>query len=120
MMGLATWSLSCGARDPAAVAAPMAPQVILIPSPEDEADAGGAGQVAVEPAAARSACPQGTFAEHGRCIRIVASDEIPTWAPPTGHLDPCATLTSDNAVYDCDPQRENATDGGVRSRVKSR
>jgi hypothetical protein len=120
-VGFALSSLSCGAHDPEVVAAPIAPHVVLIPSPspEDEANAGSARQVAGEPAATQLACPQGTFAQHGQCIRIVASEEIPAWKPPTGQ-DPCATWTSGAAVYDCDPQRENAADGGMRAGKMSR
>jgi hypothetical protein len=119
-LGFAVSSLSCLARDPAAISAPISPLVVLIPSLADEADAGGVGQVGAGPTARRSACPQGTFAEQGRCIQIIASDEIPVWTPPTGHLDPCATLTSDQAVYGCDPQNEYPADGGTGSRARSR
>ena len=121
-VGFALSSLSCGVRDPEVVAAPIAPHVVLIPppSPEDEANARSARQVTGEPAAAPLACPQGTFARRGQCIRIVASEEIPAWTPPTGHLDPCATSTSGAAAYDCDPQSENAADGGTRAGKMSR
>jgi hypothetical protein len=101
-VGLCASSLSCGARDPEVVASPLAPPVVLVPPP-----------------APQPGCPAGTFVEQGRCVRIVASEEIPTWAPPSGHLDPCATLTSDNAVYDCDPRREYAADGGARPTTMS-
>lgn len=60
-----------------------------------------------------STCPPDTIAEHAHCVRVVASPEIPVWTAPSGHLDPCATWTSDKGIYDCDPSKENAADGGM-------
>jgi hypothetical protein len=107
--GIALALASCGGGTPDVVQAPVAEHVVVIPAPEDEV-------VATVPSAApASTCPPDSLAERGKCVRVVASPEIPTWtAPSGGHLDPCATWTSDKGVYDCDPRKESASDGGPR------
>jgi hypothetical protein len=63
---------------------------------------------------AEAACPPGSSREtHGaECVRLVPSPEIPAWKPPTGHLDPCATWTSDRGLINCDPANEEPADAG--------
>ncbi len=99
---------SCSGSAPEVVQAPVAARVVVIPAPEDEV----AERVAA--AAPSPACPPDTVAERGQCIRVVASPEIPAWKAPSGHLDPCATWTSGKSLYDCDPRKESAGDGGSR------
>ena len=81
--------------------APVTTHVVVLPDPDDEVAA-----------TARSAptCPADTLTERGVCVRIIASPEIPSWTPPSGHLDPCATWTSDAGIYDCDPTEESVGD----------
>ena len=95
---------SCGGG---VVQAPVAAPVVVIPAPGDEV-------VPTAPSAAPTpTCPPDALAEHGRCVRVVASPEIPAWTAPSGYLDPCATWTSEKGIYDCDPRKENAPDGGA-------
>ncbi len=115
-VGLTVSSLACGARDHEEAAAPVPPLVVVIPTLQDETPA-----ARPRPAAASlQTCPPGTFVQHGQCVRIVASEEIPTWKAPEGHSDPCATFTSEGPVFDCDPQNENAADAGTRPHGVSR
>jgi hypothetical protein len=108
VIGMALLLASCSGGTPDVVQAPVAGHVVIIPALEDET-------VATLPsAAAPSTCPPDSLAEHGRCVRVVASPEIPAWAAPSGHLDPCATWTSEKGFYDCDPRKESASDGGPR------
>ena len=105
--GIALTLASCGGGTADVVQAPVAAPVVVIPAPEDEV-------VATVPSAAPTpACPPDALAEHGRCVRVVASPEIPAWTAPSGYLDPCATWTSEKGIYDCDPRKENAPDGGA-------
>lgn len=106
VIGIGLALASCGGGGRELVEAPVAARVVQIPAPGEEVVEAAASAAPVSP------CPPDTFAEHGRCVRVVASPEIPSWAPPSGHLDPCATWTSDEGVYDCDPRRETA-DGGA-------
>jgi hypothetical protein len=107
--GLTLALASCGGGTPDVVQAPVAAApVVVIPALEDEV-------VATVPSAPPApTCPPDALAEHGRCVRVVASPEIPAWtAPSGGHLDPCATWTSEKGIYDCDPRKESASDGGA-------
>jgi hypothetical protein len=108
--GMALALASCGGGTSDLVQAPVAQHVVIIPALEDEV-------VATVPSAApASACPPDSLAEHGRCVRVVGSPEIPAWTAPSGHLDPCATWTSGKGIYDCDAAKENASDGGRPSK----
>ena len=107
MLGIVLTLLSCGGGTSDVAQAPVATRVVVIPASEDEV----AGIPSVSPAAI---CPPDAFAEQGRCVRVVASPEIPAWTAPSGHLDPCATWTSDKGIYDCDPSKENPGDAGLR------
>jgi hypothetical protein len=109
VIGIALALASCGGGPPEVVQAPVAAHVVVIPALEDEVVASVPSAAAPAPA-----CPPDALAEHGRCVRVVASPEIPAWAAPSGHLDPCATWTSDKGIYDCDPRKESAPDGGRR------
>lgn len=105
--GLTLALASCGGATPDVVQAPVAAPVVVIPAIDDEV-------VEVVPSAAPpSNCPPDALSEHGKCVRVVASPEIPAWTAPSGHLDPCATWTSEKGIYDCDPRKENASDGGA-------
>jgi len=106
--GIALAFASCGGGVPQVVQAPVTEHVVVIPALEEEV------VVSAPSVAPTSTCPPDTIAEHGRCVRVVASPEIPAWAAPSGHLDPCATWTSDKGIYDCDPSKENASDAGRR------
>jgi hypothetical protein len=108
VIGIALAFASCGGGPPEVVQAPVAARVVVIPTLEDEVVA------SVPSAAPAPACPPDTLAEHGRCVRVVASPEIPSWTAPSGHLDPCATWTSGKGIYDCDARKESASDGGPR------
>jgi hypothetical protein len=79
--------------------------VVDVPPPKDEPPPVASVEVQ---------CPPDTVREGLHCVRVLASPEIPVWKPPTGHLDPCATWTSGEAVFDCDEQNEYARDAGVR------
>lgn len=104
-IGMGLVFASCGGGAPDVLQAPVAVHVVVIPAPGDE----------VAPSAASTpTCPPDTLVERGRCVRVVASPEIPAWTAPSGHLDPCATWTSDKGIYDCDPRKENPSDGGSR------
>ncbi len=107
-IGLALALASCGLAAPEASRAPVAARVVVIPGPEDET------VEAVPSAAPASQCPPDSIAEHGRCVRVIGSPEIPAWTAPSGHLDPCATWTSDKGMYDCDPAEESPSDAGTR------
>jgi hypothetical protein len=98
---------ACGSGAPTLLQAPVTSHVVLIPALDDEVDQSAAS------AAPASTCPPDSLAEHGRCVRVVASPEIPAWEAPSGHLDPCATWTSDKGIFDCDPSKESAADGGI-------
>jgi hypothetical protein len=104
--GIALALASCGGGNPV-VQAPVAAPVVVIPALEDEV---AATLPAVPPP---PTCPPDALAEHGRCVRVVASPEIPAWTAPSGRLDPCATWTSEKGIYDCDPRKESASDGGA-------
>lgn len=107
-IGLGLAFASCGGGPPELVQAPAAARVVEIPGPGDEI------VETATSAAPVSACAPDTYAELGQCVRVVASPEIPSWTPPPGHLDPCATWTSGKGVYDCDPGKESAADAGIR------
>jgi hypothetical protein len=65
------------------------------------------------------ACPPGSSREGADCVVLVPSPEIPAWKPPQGHLDPCATFTSEKGLVDCDPDNEHPPperDAGTPSR----
>ena len=88
--------LACGgAPAPAPVAATY---VVELPAAREDPEA---------------VCPADTVAEHGVCVRVLASPEIPAWEPPRGHGDPCATWTSEKGLFDCDVKNENPADGGL-------
>ena len=106
--GIALALGACGGGAAGVVQAPVAARVVVIPAPEDEV------VESVPSAAPGPRCPPDTLAEDGRCVRVVASPEIPAWTAPSGHLDPCATWTSDKGIYDCDPRKESAPDAGRR------
>jgi hypothetical protein len=93
---------ACGA------AAKGLPAVVTLPAP-------GAEPVEASrppPTAIPASCPPDTTEEtidHQEvCVRVVASPEIPSWQPPGGHLDPCATWTSEKGLVECDPDNEHA------------
>ena len=106
--GIALALASCGGGTADVVQAPLAAHVVVIPGVEDEVAA------TVPSGAPASPCPPDTLAERGKCVRVVASPEIPAWTAPSGYLDPCATWTSDKGIYDCDPRKESAPDAGPR------
>ncbi|HEX8793206.1 MAG TPA: hypothetical protein VF765_19820 [Polyangiaceae bacterium] len=106
-IGLVLALASCGGGTAEMVQAPAAARVVVIPDLGDET------VEAVPSAAPAPQCPPDAFAEHGRCVRVVASPEIPSWTAPTGQLDPCGTWTSDKGIYDCDPRNESAADAGA-------
>ena len=64
------------------------------------------------PAAPAASCPPDTMEEkiddQDVCVHVVASPEIPAWRPPGGHLDPCATWTSEKGLVECNPDNEHA------------
>jgi hypothetical protein len=94
-----------GAAEPAKVR----PAVVTLPAPGSEPVE--ASRPAMPPATAAS-CPPDTMDERidqqDVCVRVVASPEIPAWHPPGGHLDPCATWTSEKGLVECDPDNEHA------------
>jgi hypothetical protein len=105
LMPLALAAMACGG-----VAAPVsAPTVVVIPAPGDEVQLARAA-AAVPPAA----CPPDTLAQRDVCVRVVPSPEIPSWQAPAGHLDPCATWTSERGLLGCDPANEDPRDAGAR------
>lgn len=93
------------------VASAPATYIVDLPAPKDEPPPG-----ATEPANAFAACPPDTLAERGVCVRVVASPEIQAWQPPPGHLDPCATWTSETGLVNCDPGNEDVPADAGKSR----
>jgi hypothetical protein len=93
--------LGASACSGAVVAAPVT-RVVTLPAPDDDSLVADP-----DPSHPVAACPPDTVAEKDHCVRVVASPEIQAWAPPPGHLDPCATWTSDKGMVDCDPKNED-------------
>jgi hypothetical protein len=87
--------------------APLA--VVTLPAPGAEPVEASRPAVSAAPA---SSCPPDTMEERiddqDVCVRVVASPEIPAWRPPGGHLDPCATWTSEKGLVECNPDNEHA------------
>lgn len=81
--------------------------VVDVPTPKDEPLAAATVEVP------EVQCPPETVREGLHCVRVLPSPEIPAWKPPTGHGDPCATWTSDKAMFECDEQNEHARDAGA-------
>ena len=113
----ATWAfvfgaIACGGGGAGAPTAAI--YVVDVPPVGDEpqlATPGSASTVA-------AACPPDTVPEKSVCVRVLASPEIPTWQPPQGHGDPCATWTSEKGLFDCDAKNEDtpaAGDAGASS-----
>jgi hypothetical protein len=48
------------------------------------------------------------------------AQEVPIWRPPPGHLDPCATWTSEKTLFDCNAENEFAPDAGAPHPRKAR
>jgi hypothetical protein len=91
------------------VAAP-ATFVVEVPAPEEDRPSAPTATSLAD----ASPCPPDSLAERGACVRVVASPEIPTWRPPGGHGDPCATWTSEKGLVDCDWKNELPSDAGRR------
>ena len=97
------WTVLAATRCGAAPATSAAPTVVVLPGPEDEVHV------------AAATCPPDTLSERGgMCVRVLPSPEIPAWQAPAGHLDPCATWTSERGLVGCDPANEDARDAGPR------
>jgi hypothetical protein len=120
----ATWMVlavtACGGFSP-----PVSePVVVVLPSAADEPPATSTSLMPVVSGPPLPSCPAGTLLERGDrvdraglagslvCVRVLPSPEIPAWEPPSGHLDPCATWTSDGGLVDCDPSNESPRDAG--------
>jgi hypothetical protein len=85
------------------------PAVVTLPPPG--AEPVEASRPTAAPVSAASCPPDTTDERIGQqdvCVRVVASPEIPAWQPPGGHLDPCATWTSEKGLVECDPNNELA------------